>query len=102
MIARPPNCSMVPIHRYGTRRQPSSEVWVSERKPMMARNGDSSSGSATIEATSQAGTASSTIITRFSVPITSASAMPTETWNSDSRSSRDSGSSALTASAIGR
>ena len=34
------------------------------------------------------------IITRFKVPTISAVAMPTTTWNSDSRSSRDSGSSA--------
>ena len=53
-------------------------------------------------ATSQAGTPSSTIITRFSVPISSTAAMPTETWNSDSRSSRPSGSSGVAASANGR
>ena len=44
-----------------------------------------------ISATSQAGTPSSRIITRFSVPTSSTRAMPTETWNSDSRSSRGSG-----------
>jgi hypothetical protein len=61
---------------------------VSERKPISARNGANTSGSATISATSQAGTPSSTIITRFSVPTSSAVAMPTDTWNSDRRSSR--------------
>ncbi len=53
-------------------------------------------------ATSEAGTSSSTIITRFSVPTSSTSAMPTEAWNSDSRSRRDSGRSGVAASAKGR
>ena len=88
MIARPPNCTIVPIQMKGTRRQPSAERWVSERKPISARNGAYSTGSATISATSVAGTSSSTIITRLSVPTSSVSAMPTETWNSDRRSSR--------------
>jgi hypothetical protein len=44
-------------------------------------------------ATSVAGTSSSTIITRLSVPTSSTSAMPTVTWNSDRRSRRDSGRS---------
>ena len=39
------------------------------------------------------GTPSSTIITRFRVPSSSTVAMPTETWNSDSRSSWPSGRS---------
>ena len=102
MTARPPNCSSEPIQMKGTRRQPSAERWVSERKPMSARNGAYSTGSATITATSVAGTFSSTIITRLSVPTSSVSAMPTETWNSDSRSSRDSGRSGVAASAKGR
>ena len=41
-------------------------------------------------------------MTRLSVPISSTIAMPTETWNSDSRSSRPSGSSVVAASANGR
>ena len=61
---------------------------MSERKPTSARNGANSSGSASMIATIQDGTASSTIITRLSVPISSTAAMPTVTWNSDSRSSR--------------
>jgi hypothetical protein len=59
------------------------------------------SGSATISATSQAAMCNSTIITRFSVPTSSAVAMPTETWNSDRRSSRGSGRPGLAASANG-
>ena len=102
MIARPPNCSSVPIQRYGTLRQPSAERWLSERKPMKARNGANTSGRPTISDTSQAGTASSTINTRFSVPINSTMAMPTVTWNSDRRKSRPKGSSGLAASANGR
>ena len=47
-------------------------------------------------------TFSSTIMTRFSVPISSTSAMPTVTWNSDSRSRRDNGKSGVAASAKGR
>ena len=88
MIAKPPNCSSVPNQMYGTRRQPSTERWLSERKPISARNGANSSGSESISATSQTGTPSSTIITRFSVPISSTTAMPTVTWNSDRRSRR--------------
>ena len=75
---------------------------MSERKPISARNGANTSGSDTITATSQVGTPSSTIITRLSVPFSSTTAMPTETWNSDSRSRRPSGSSAVAASANGR
>jgi hypothetical protein len=52
---------------------------VSERKPISARNGAASTGSATITATSQVATPSSTIITRFSVPVSRTAAMPTET-----------------------
>jgi len=63
----------------GTRRQPSAERWLSERKPTSARNGAYSSGSASITATRAAGTCSSTIITRLSVPTSSTSAMPTDT-----------------------
>ncbi len=102
MIARPPNCSIVPIQMYGTRRQPSSERCVSDRKPTNARNGANTSGRPTIADTSHADMPSSTIITRFSVPISSTVAMPTVTWNSDSRSSRFSGSVSLAASANGR
>ena len=101
MIASPPNWRHEPIQTYGTRRQPSAERWTSERKPTRARNGATSTGSDTISATSQAPTPSSTIITRFSVPTSSATAIPTETWNSDSRSRRDSGRSSVAASANG-
>ena len=38
-IARPPNCTMLPIQMKGTRRQPRAERWLSERKPMSARSG---------------------------------------------------------------
>jgi hypothetical protein len=86
----------------GHPRQPRPSGDVSERKPISARNGANTSGSATISATSQAGTPSSTIITRFSVPFSSTIAMPTDTWNSDRRSSRPSGSSGVAASANGR
>ena len=79
MIASPPNCTMVPIHRYGTRRQPRTERWVSDFQPTTARSGANSSGREIIVATSQAGTPSSTIITRFRVPISSTTAMPTVT-----------------------
>ena len=46
---------------------------------MKARSGATTIGSATISATSQAATPSSTIITRFSVPTIKAVAMPTDT-----------------------
>ena len=74
---------------------------MSERKPINARQGATSIGIAIIAETSHADTPSSTIITRFNVPTSSAPAMPTDTWNSDSRSSRDSGSETLAASANG-
>ena len=61
---------------------------MSDLKPTTARNGANTSGSETITATSQAGTPSSTIMTRLSVPISSTTAMPTVTWNSDRRSRR--------------
>jgi hypothetical protein len=102
MMARPPNCNKVPIQIYGTRRQPRADTWLSERKPMNARNGANTSGKPTISDTSHAGTPSSTMSTRFNVPIISTMAIPTDTWNSDSRSSRPSGNSALAASANGR
>ena len=67
-----------------------------------ARKGAYSTGNATITATSVAGTFSSTIITRLSVPTSKVSAMPTDTWNSDRRSNRDNGKSGVAASANGR
>ena len=76
MIARPKNCSSVPVQMKGTRRQPKAERWVSDRKPVSARMGATNSGSATMAATSHAGTPSSTIITRLSVPTIRAEAMP--------------------------
>jgi len=57
---------------------------------------------ATITATSDAGTLSSTIITRLRVPTSSTRAMPTDTWNSDRRNRRGSGRSGDAASAKGR
>ena len=41
-------------------------------------------------------------MTRLSVPTSSVNAMPTDTWNSDRRSSRGSGRSGVAASANGR
>ena len=52
-------------------------------------------------ATTVAATESSTIITRFSVPSSITVAMPTDTWNSDSRSSWPIGRPGLAASAKG-
>ena len=102
MIARPPNCNKVPIQMYGTRFQPSAERWLSDRNPTSALNGAKTSGSATISATSHAGTPSSTIITLLSVPFSKVRAIPTEIWNSDRRSSRPSGNSRVAASANGK
>ena len=75
---------------------------MSDLKPTSARNGANTSGSATISATSQAAMPISTIITRFSVPISSTVAMPTDSWKNDSRSNRPSGNSSVAASAKGR
>ena len=75
----PTNCSMVPVHMNGTRRQPKAERWVSERNPVTALKGATSKGIATISATSQAATPNSTIMTRLSVPTISAADMPTVT-----------------------
>ena len=102
MMAKPPNCSIAPFQMKGTRRQPSALWWVSDRWPIKARMGAASTGSEIITATSAAGTPSSTIITRLSVPTSSTRAMPTDTWNSDKRNSRDSGRSGEAASAKGR
>ena len=78
MMAKPPNCSKVPIQIYGTRRQPKAERWWSERKPIRARKGANNKGKAIMMATKAAGTLSSTIMTRLRVPISMAKAMPTE------------------------
>ena len=102
MIASPANCSPLPNQMKGTRRQPSGLRCRSDFQPMRARNGATSSGSATISATSQAATPISTIITRLSVPTVSTPTMPTVTWNSASRASCASGRSGLAASANGR
>jgi hypothetical protein len=75
---------------------------LSERKPIRVRKGAKTSGSASIAATTVADTPSSTIITRFSVPYSITSAIPTDSWNSDSLSRRDSGTSAVATSAKGR
>ena len=58
-------------------------------------------GMATAKATHQAGTCSSTIMTRLSVPTSNAVTMPITTWNSDRRSKRAMGSSGEAASANG-
>ena len=58
-------------------------------------------GRAIMLATSQVGTDSSTIITRFKVPIIRTSAMPIGTWNNASRSNLPSGRSGDAASANG-
>ena len=100
-IARPAYCSIVPVQMNGTRRQPNAEMCMSERKPISARSGAKTTGKATISATNHAGTPNSTIMTRFSVPVMSTSAMPTDTWNSDSRRIRDNGISSLPTSAKG-
>ncbi len=49
-----------------------------------------------------AGTDSSTIMTRLSVPNSITVAIPTETWNSDSRNNCAIGNPSLVASAKGR
>ena len=59
---------------------------------MTARAGAKINGKPTMAATSQAGTPNSTIMTRFSVPISKTIAMPTVTWNKLSRSKRPIGS----------
>jgi len=78
MMARPPNCICVPSHRYGTRFQPRMLLCVSDLKPTSARNGATSSGMASMIATSDAGTLSSRIITRLSVPTNNVCTMPTD------------------------
>jgi hypothetical protein len=70
-------------------------------KPINARKGANTSGNASMTATSVAGTLSSTIITRFSVPTSITMAMPTVTWNKDRRSSRVSGRVSVATSAKG-
>ena len=102
MTAKPPNWSSDPCQMKGTRRQPSSQRWVSDRNPIRARKGANTSGRATMRPTSDAGTPSSTIMTRLSVPTSSTRVMPTETWNRESRSRRRSGRSGVATSANGR
>ena len=85
IIARPPNCMIVPSQRYGTRRQPRTERWESERNPIKARSGAKSSGSATMMATRLAATPISTIMTRLSVPTINTAVMPQEIWNKERR-----------------
>ena len=82
--------------------QPMALRCVSERKPRSVRNGAIRTGSAIMKATMVAGTDSSTIITRLSVPSSITVAMPTETWNSDSLSNCPIGNPSLAASAKGR
>ena len=78
MIDNPANCSMVPPQRNGTRFQPRMLLWVSDLKPIKARNGAASNGMASMIATSDAGTRSSRIMTRFNVPTNSVCTIPTE------------------------
>jgi hypothetical protein len=59
-------------------------------------------GKETMIDTSDAGTRSSTIITRFKVPTNSTRAIPTDTWNRDSLNNLPRGSSAEAASAKGK
>jgi hypothetical protein len=59
-------------------------------------------GKETIIDTSDAGTLSSTIITRFRVPTNNTKAMPTDTWNRDSLSNLPRGNSEDAASAKGK
>jgi hypothetical protein len=75
---------------------------LSDLNPISVRSGANTSGKATIAATRLDERPSSTIITRLSVPVTSTAAIPTEIWNSDSRSRRPSGRSSVAASAKGR
>ena len=79
IIAKPPNCSMLPAHKNGTRRQPNTDRWVSDLNPIRALNGAAINGIATINDTSEAAIPSSTIMTRFSVPTSSTVARPTDT-----------------------
>ena len=102
MIAKPPNCVM--------RAEPDErDAPPAEHRAMMigaetdhrAQRREHQRQRQHAVATIHDGTASSTIITRLSVPISSTAAMPTVTWNSDSRSRRPIGSSAVAASANG-
>ena len=102
MMARPPNCTSEPCQIKGTRFHPSTDLCVSERNPINARKGAKKSGSETMIPTMEAGTPYSTIITRLRVPISSTSAIPTETWKRDKRRSLDRGNSGVAASAKGR
>ena len=52
---------------------------MSERNPISALKGAKTSGNASIRLTKTAGTRNSTIITRFKVPTSSTSAIPTVT-----------------------
>ena len=78
MIDNPANCSMVPPQRNGTRFQPKRLLCVSDLKPIKARNGAANNGMANMIATSDAGTRSSRIMTRFNVPTKRVCTMPTD------------------------
>ena len=59
--------------------QPIQLLCVSDLWPSSARNGAEMTGKAIITATTLAGTAISTIITRFNVPKSNTAAMPKDT-----------------------
>ena len=101
IIASPPNWMMLPSHKYGTRRQPSTDRCESERNPIKARSGAKSSGSATMIATRLAATPISTIMTRLSVPTINTAVMPQEIWNSERRNNLLMGKGPLVDSAKG-
>jgi hypothetical protein len=76
--------------------------WETATTQDVAGSNELNKGSATIKATSEDCTPSSTIRTRLSVPVRSTDAMPTDNWKHDSRSNRDIGKDALAASAKGK
>ena len=82
-VAKPPKSRRLPIQRKGTRFHPIADLCVSDLNPISALNGANTNGKATIIATIEAGTPSSTIITRFKVPTNNTKDMPTDTCNKD-------------------
>ena len=61
------------------------DLWLSDLNPRSALKGAIKTGKATIRATKEACTPSSTIITLFKVPNNITVAIPAETWKSDNR-----------------
>ena len=70
---------MAPYQMYGIRFQPICDLWLSDLKPRKALNGANNIGIATIVATNDDMTPSSTIITLFNVPTRRTVAIPTDT-----------------------